>query len=496
MLHLADDRRCLLLFGGRQAGKTTMLQHAQDVAVSRLNQSGGYGEEILPVYVNLMGLPYDAGPAEFYGYLVDRAIAVCSDVFDDFHSPLVEAGGQGRSIQTTEAFAESIESLLRATHRVRRVIFLLDEAGRVLGQRFPRAFQDNLFSMLYVDRSEGADRVALVFCGAQELAGFCEDETSPLGSRAEQLNVVNLRFGAFSEFVYDHMQTADEPVRRYLFEESGGHAGLAARMIERCADGQTTSAERLQEVSLQVAEGSRRLFEHWMARFTEDARIVLKQISGQQVGLRRREIAQLLADGGRDRFGAERTWHELQYVGVCNADREGRLTKCNALFWRYYQEFEPGELVETADEKRVWDLIKDTEVALRSLVYGKYGEKWPGREYAMMKRVLGKEWETVERVRRQAKAAYPLSPGHERELMDCMYLGQLGALVESNQAWDMFKGLFADKREFGRFLKAIYPVRNDIAHFATVPPKELQRCRIACDDVLVMVNQAIDGGGS
>ena len=90
--------------------------------------------------------------------------------------------------------------------------------------------------MLYVDRSETAERVALVFSGAQELAGFCEDETSPLGSRAEQLNVVNLGFGAFSEFVHNRMPTTDERVRRYLFEETGGHAGLGSRLIERCAD--------------------------------------------------------------------------------------------------------------------------------------------------------------------------------------------------------------------------------------------------------------------
>ena len=252
----------------------------------------------------------------------------------------------------------------------------------------------------------------------------------------------------------------------------------------------------MQEVSLQVADGSRRLFEHWMAHFSEDARVALKRIATQQVGLRRREVAQLLADGGRDRFGAERTWHELQYVGVCKVDGEGRLTKCNALFWRYYQEFEPGDLVGTADEERVWDLIKETEVSLRSLVYRKYGEKWPGREVVMMKRVLGEEWKKVEKVRSQAKAAYPLSPGQERALMDCMYLGQLGALMEHNQAWDIFKGSFGDKRELGRMLKNIYPVRNDIAHFVPVPSKELQRCGIACDDVLVIVRQATDEGGS
>ena len=109
----------------------------------------------------------------------------------------------------------------------------------------------------------------------------------------------------------------------------------------------------------------------------------------------------------------------------------------------------------------------------------------------MMKRVLGEEWEQVEKVGERARAAYPLSAGRDRSLMECMYLGQLGKLMESNQAWGLFKGLCGEKREFLRMLKDIFPVRNDIAHFAKVPAKELRRCGIACDDVLVMVGQAV-----
>ena len=487
MLTLADERRCVLLFGGRQAGKTTMLRHAQRVAVTRWRRSTGYDGASVAVYVNLMALPYDAGPSEFYGELLDRAIAVCGG--KDGGSVLVEGRERRRRIDTTDAFGTELARVPQVARGTRRVIFLLDEAGRVLGRRFPRAFQDNLFSMLYVDRSKAAERVALVFGGAQELAGFCEDETSPLGSRAEQLDVVNLGFAALTGFMDDRVPEMDERGRGYVFEETGGHAGLSARVIEQCIGRGASTVEEIREVSLDVAESSRRLFEHWMGHFSEDARVVLRRIASRRTGLQRREVAQLLADARRDRFGAERTWHELQYVGVCRIDGEGRLTKCNAQFWRYYEEFDPPDLVGTADEARVWELIRETEVALRSLVYKKYGEKWPGREVVMMRKALGREWEGVERVIERSRAAYPRSPGHERDVMECMYLGQLGALIESNQAWDMFKALFEDRREFGRMLKDIYPVRNDIAHFVTVPSKELQRCGIACDDVLVIVRQ-------
>ena len=236
MLELADDRRCLLLFGGRQAGKTTMLRHAERVSVAKLHGSRAQSEETLAVYVDLMALPYDAGPSEFYRFLIDRAIAVCADVFDDVRGVVAESGGRVRRIHTTDAFGEEVQRLLGGSRGVRRVIFLLDEAGRVLGRRFPRAFQDNLFSLLYVNQSGIGEGVALVFSGAQELAGFCEDETSPLGSRAEQLNVVNLGYGAFSEFVHDRMPAANERMREYLFDETAGHAGLGARLVETCAD--------------------------------------------------------------------------------------------------------------------------------------------------------------------------------------------------------------------------------------------------------------------
>ena len=73
--------------------------------------------------------------------------------------------------------------------------------------------------------------------------------------------------------------------------------------------------------------------------------------------------------------------------------------------------------------------------------------------------------------------------------MDCMYLGHLGTLIEHNSAWVLFKDLFRDKRQFQDILKAITPVRNRRAHFVEVPEKELERCRINCDDLLVIVEQ-------
>ena len=491
MLERADDSRCVLLFGGRQAGKTTILRHAERNSTKKFHRASRYSVGTVAVYVDLMALPYDSGPPEFYSYLMHCATSVCAEMFADVSRVTQARRGESVTIRTVDAFCKHLGTLFDARRRVRRVIFLLDEAGRVLGKRFPRAFQDNLFSMLYVDPSDDAKRVSFVFSGAQELAGFCEDETSPLGSRAEQVNVTNLGFSAFSELVLERVSTVDEEVRRRLFSETGGHAGLGARLAEQCSKRNEITRGTLQEVTKEAEGRARRLFEHWLGHFSDDAKIALQGLSGQRAGVGRREIAQLLAAEGRDRFRAERTWHELQYVGVCRANEKGRLAKCNDWFWRYYAEFDATGSDGTGDERRVWERIKEAEITVRGLVHRKYRERWPGREFKMMAKLLGAEWAKIESVRSKAKSAYPLSPGYDRPLMDCMYLGQLGTLIEHNQAWSAFKDLLGDKREFQRMLKDIYPVRNDIAHFVTVPRKELSRCEIACDDVLVILKQAV-----
>ena len=78
--------------------------------------------------------------------------------------------------------------------------------------------------------------------------------------------------------------------------------------------------------------------------------------------------------------------------------------------------------------------------------------------------------------------------------MECLYFGQLGDLMACNQAWALFKHLFRDKRHLQDLMAAVMPVRNDQAHFAKVPTKELIRCQIACDDLLVIWDREEQGG--
>ncbi len=80
-------------------------------------------------------------------------------------------------------------------------------------------------------------------------------------------------------------------------------------------------------------------------------------------------------------------------------------------------------------------------------------------------------------------AAYPLSPGQNAaDLLDYFYLGQLVAVLLSNELWVEVKPLFKEKDHLQRRVATVSKVRNDRAHFRPVPEKERQRCVLECDD--------------
>jgi hypothetical protein len=222
-------------------------------------------------------------------------------------------------------------------------------------------------------------------------------------------------------------------------------------------------------------------------RFSDDARIVIDRFA-LATQLSKKDLATLLDEAGRDRFAADRVWNELQYVGIATA-HGGKLTKLNDLFWNYHSIYQPTYRASDT-EREVWSLIEETETTLRSLVFSRYESEWPGRTLEKMQEILGAEWAKIQEIKRKSDSAYRFSADHRRDLMDCMYIGQVANLILSRKAWHLFSGVFRDKRELEDWLRGIQPVRNDRAHFAPVPEKELLRCRVACDDLLVVIQNA------
>jgi len=148
-----------------------------------------------------------------------------------------------------------------------------------------------------------------------------------------------------------------------------------------------------------------------------------------------------------------------------------------------------------ADEKETWGLIEEVEVELRKLVRNKYVEKWgTGAEARLLKIFSDKEKADFDVRRAKHLEAYPLSPGQidAGNFLDYLYLSDLARLVTAQETWDQFSPLFDKRKDLlqGR-LQQILPVRNDRAHFRSVPENELLRCKLACSDLLTMFNRAV-----
>ena len=143
----------------------------------------------------------------------------------------------------------------------------------------------------------------------------------------------------------------------------------------------------------------------------------------------------------------------------------------------------------TADEQRIWHRIAEVERALRRLIREKYESTWAANTDTRVRVTLGDEaCSNLERTRARYEAQYARSPqANPPGMLDFCYMGQLVTLMTAGEAWGLFKQPFRDKRELEDLVKAITPVRNDAAHFRSVPARELERCRLAMDDLMSLL---------
>jgi hypothetical protein len=139
----------------------------------------------------------------------------------------------------------------------------------------------------------------------------------------------------------------------------------------------------------------------------------------------------------------------------------------------------------TGDEQSLWRQIESLELSLRRLVREKYRARWGDGVEGRMKTNLGDgAWAGIERNRVNYRSRYRSDEmGADLDALDFCYLGQLLQLMTVGDAWDMFRAPFRDRRELEDFVGAIMPVRNDSAHFRSVPRMETDRCRLAIQDL-------------
>jgi hypothetical protein len=137
-------------------------------------------------------------------------------------------------------------------------------------------------------------------------------------------------------------------------------------------------------------------------------------------------------------------------------------------------------------ENAVWRDIRELERSLRIGIRRRLDDHWGQKADDRIRDVLGPEtFAVVERNREKSSRQYKLTSNFEkpRDLLDYLYLGHLIQIMKSNDVWQLFHDRFRDKRQLEDLADAIIPVRNDAAHFRSVPARELDRCRVAVGDL-------------
>ncbi|WDM62741.1 hypothetical protein [Stenotrophomonas forensis] len=483
---LATKHGSVLLFGGRQSGKTTILRKiCQELSSPRIDRESLSSVDIA-VYVDLMRLPVDAAASDFFHFLATSAVDQCSSQIDGFNRDIISP--LDSKIDPLSSFSAFLSQLKISSGEVEmHLIFLLDEAKRVLGDRFGRGFQDNLFALLYGEEDLRPIRISMVFAGSQHLYKLSEDDTSPIASRAAPVHLCNLNMQAVHEIIARDVEEECQPnVSERIHQLSGGHAGLSRRMAEHRP---YNSLQDVEQASAWIAEHSRPLFDNWISSLTTDALCIAQALaSKQKVSIS--EAASILDANGHNRFHSHRALDELCFTGI-SVKSNGSAIRSSEIFWEYFNSFIPDSNIKPSTNE-TWRLIEAAELLLREIVRSKYEEHFGENYQDKMKSVLGEiSWSKIEAVRDKSSRQYPLSKGgNEREIMSCMYIGDLQSLILSNSAWAQFRDLFRDKRQLEDLIRAIAPVRNDRAHFSQVPAKELERCRIACDDLIVILEKS------
>jgi hypothetical protein len=476
----AADSAAVLLFGSRQSGKTTILLRIQKLL---LENSLPRHTGVIPVYTNLVSLPVDARPADAFNLLAKRGWRACRQLHPKIQIP--EEPGECPDLET---LIGHLAFLNRAVGRPdTKFLFLLDESKRVLGRRFPRGFQDNLFALLYGDHKVGGF-CSIVFSGSQELYQFCEDETSPLGSRAIFQFVQNLGIDSVEEIVKSCGRTSPESsgdVAKRIHELSGGQAGLSLRMAFEPDILSVTNEQTLLESLRQKYSSILRI---WATALSPEARSIQDRLI-EDGALKVQEIPQRLKADGFDQYRADRVCEEFEFSGIATRGTD-EIRLANKIYGEFVKAH-TSDRTPTDEERSVWSAIEQAELALRRVVRDRYASRWTIDADNQIKSVLGTDsWETILNNKSKAAKIYRYT-NHtpDGDVLHFAYFAQLTQLVISNKAWDMFKHTFRDKREVEDITADIAPVRNDSAHFRSVPPREATRCKLRCEDLIQILRK-------
>ncbi|MFT2230604.1 AAA family ATPase [Klebsiella pneumoniae] len=494
----AINRRCVLLFGGRQSGKTTLLLKVHE-SLQRSVSVENLDTFTCPVYIDLTRLPVEATPSDFFTYLVVRTIESCKATIDGFPINSLE---ENRCV-TVEDFSSRILSITSSAGNVDlTILFLIDESERVLGERFPRGFQDNLFTILYGSELAAQAKIGMVFAGAQQLFVFSEDDTSPIGSRAAYYYIQNFSKDDVGVLVKNietsYALSIEENVALKLHSITGGHAGLTVRLWDFIQRNEINTVEHLSSSLAIFRTECSQLLRLWAVALSKQARAV-HDVLAVNDKIPNSQVVSIFKDHGWDPMLSEKAIDEILFTGIGKYEN-GFLSAINEVYWGYIKEYifvdevppaPHNDMNDGPTHDAIWSLIESAEISLRSYVRYIYEKTFGVAVQAKIEQALGgAAFKKVQGNVVKSNARYKYTPRDQiLGIFDGLYLGQLGQLMLWRDAWAAFSHLAQDKRELEIMLAPINAVRTDKAHFYSVPIRELIRCKLHCEDLIYLIDQ-------
>lgn len=496
----ALTRRCVLLFGGRQSGKSTLLLKVMS-DLSRKMKMDKLDSFTCPVYVDLTTLPSNAETPDFFNLLVTSAISSCCKFIDGFDSTKFNK----QSCNNIEIFTDRILEITKNTGNIDLTfLFLIDESERILGERFPRGFQDNLFAILYGAELAPKLNIGIVFTGAQQLFAFSEDDTSPIGSRASYVFLRNFKTDDchlyFSKLKSIFNLSIPEEMHQSIIALTGGHPGTLSRTCYYVLSENINNNDAFKDSLETFKSDFKQLFKLWNSNLSTQAKVIHNKLFVKKQ-LTLNEIFEVFKSNKWDPVLAEKSIDELVFTGIANFD-DNALNLCNELYWDFISRFLLDDhhtfILNNNDRhsslrENTWKAIERAEIALRTYISLTYKEKFHNTVNEKIRLALGTDSynKIISNVTKSNNRYKYTKRQAELDIFDGLYLTQLGQLMSWNVSWPYFSHLFKDKRELDSILAPIYAVRTDEAHFYDVPHRELERCKLHCEDLLFILEKNI-----
>lgn len=151
--------------------------------------------------------------------------------------------------------------------------------------------------------------------------------------------------------------------------------------------------------------------------------------------------------------------------------------------------------------EEVWKLIGTVELGLRQFIakvlQKKVGQDW---EQFLAKRhpKLYENWIIVQERHQKSLKRYDSASEQKETVLDYSFIADLESLI--NADWEFYRYALnfdrgsskENKRYWCELIKTIAKVRNALAHHRFVPENEMERAKVFCNDILIVLGVSLD----